>query len=402
MVWKRIKINNEKSKYEISESGDIINTETGKFVSKYMNKKHIKVTLYHGSPLKAHPMYVAVLLLEYFKNIKREPEQVLFYKDRNSYNLNLSNLCYLTKDEIMDLNVSEYFIYCEDGYYRLKNGNLEDERWTHLNKFEYGETPYMISDYGRIRNKYSGEFVWARKPNKGDPYPKTSLEYKTSSGKMNSKSARMHRLVALHFVYNDDPINKWQVHHKDDNKENYHYSNLQWVTPSKNTLYGFETGSNLCYGENSPTSKFTEKDARDVCELISKGLKNSDILKILDVSKDFVKHIRSGKIWTRISKEYDFKNAYKHFVSETDKKIIEDMWLMGKSIDEIQSSINYSFRNIYKIISKTNKPAPKITPDIMVKLYSEGNSISTISELSKVPKNKIEEIILDKCGIILY
>ena len=52
------------------------------------------------------------------------------------------------------------------------------------------------------------------------------------------RSCYCHVLCALAFVPNDDPEHKTQVNHKDENKLNNHFSNLEWVTPSENINYG--------------------------------------------------------------------------------------------------------------------------------------------------------------------
>lgn len=55
--------------------------------------------------------------------------------------------------------------------------------------------------------------------------------------KGNSKTIMVHRLVAMHYIDNDDPETKIHVHHKDNNRQNCHYSNLEWVTPKENINY---------------------------------------------------------------------------------------------------------------------------------------------------------------------
>lgn len=44
----------------------------------------------------------------------------------------------------------------------------------------------------------------------------------------------VHRLVAIIFVENPDPINKIEVNHLDYDTTNPHYLNLQWVTAQEN------------------------------------------------------------------------------------------------------------------------------------------------------------------------
>ena len=56
----------------------------------------------------------------------------------------------------------------------------------------------------------------------------------------NNKQFRTHILVAKAYVPNPD--NLPYVCHKDDNKQNCHYSNLEWGNASKNTKDAFDRG----------------------------------------------------------------------------------------------------------------------------------------------------------------
>lgn len=56
----------------------------------------------------------------------------------------------------------------------------------------------------------------------------------TKHGK--SRTTTVHRLVAAAYVPN--PYGKPCVNHKDENKTNNHYSNLEWTTVAENNSYG--------------------------------------------------------------------------------------------------------------------------------------------------------------------
>lgn len=52
----------------------------------------------------------------------------------------------------------------------------------------------------------------------------------------------IHRLIAEHFIPNEDPEVYTIVNHKDGNKQNYAIDNLEWVTPSENTQHAVRIG----------------------------------------------------------------------------------------------------------------------------------------------------------------
>lgn len=52
-----------------------------------------------------------------------------------------------------------------------------------------------------------------------------------------TKQVKIHRLVAIAFIPNNDKT-KTQVNHIDENKENNHVSNLEWVTHGENIQHG--------------------------------------------------------------------------------------------------------------------------------------------------------------------
>ena len=51
------------------------------------------------------------------------------------------------------------------------------------------------------------------------------------------KDVRVHRLVALAFVHNDDPDNKNEVDHINENKQDNRAANLRWCTTEENLSF---------------------------------------------------------------------------------------------------------------------------------------------------------------------
>jgi hypothetical protein len=50
----------------------------------------------------------------------------------------------------------------------------------------------------------------------------------------------VHRLVAIHFIENNDVEHKTFVNHRDGNKLNNDVNNLEWVSPRENNLHYYQ------------------------------------------------------------------------------------------------------------------------------------------------------------------
>ena len=98
----------------------------------------------------------------------------------------------------------------------------EEAVWLNLKvNNEYGIRnyfPYLI------RKKINGKII-KETINKTNGYIQVTL---------NGKTFQKHILVAKQFIYNDDPSNEIFVDHINHNKNDFHISNLRWVTPSEN------------------------------------------------------------------------------------------------------------------------------------------------------------------------
>ncbi len=104
--------------------------------------------------------------------------------------------------------------------------DLQGEVWKPIKGYD---NKYYISCFGRVKSyKYKASHLLTSSLNsKG--YPRVPL-YK--NGKR--KYYLIHRLVAIAFVPNDDPINKTTVDHKNRIKTDATYTNLQWLSLSDN------------------------------------------------------------------------------------------------------------------------------------------------------------------------
>lgn len=88
-----------------------------------------------------------------------------------------------------------------------------------------------------------------------------SLDIK-SPDKGKYRNIMLHRLVALAWVKNTDPFNKYIINHIDGNKINRNSRNLEWVTVSENNNHAFRTGlrsdNKPCKIRDAATNEVTE------------------------------------------------------------------------------------------------------------------------------------------------
>ena len=116
--------------------------------------------------------------------------------------------------------------------------SIEGEIWKEIIGYE---GLYQISNLGRAkalaREYYSGKTKSSKKFTKERIMPLGSHVYHgvylCKTGIV--KRVEIHRLVAIYFIPN--PMNKPCVNHKDGNKYNNHFNNLEWVTHKENSTH---------------------------------------------------------------------------------------------------------------------------------------------------------------------
>lgn len=156
------------------------------------------------------------------------------------------------------------------------------------------EGRFKISNHGNvlsINGKYKGERLLEPHIAK-DGYKRVNLR---SCGKLQRE--RVHRIVAKHFIQQQDKSQTW-INHIDGNKLNNRVDNLEWVTPARNCAHAVETGLHDLKGEKHPQVKLTEKDVELIVELRNQGLPHQLIAdKIGKISRRQISDILAGKCW---------------------------------------------------------------------------------------------------------
>ena len=214
------------------------------------------------------------------------------------------------------------------------------------------KTNYFINKNGKIINK-EGKIK------------KTSIDkhgYERVNICINGKSKLklVHRLVAKNFVYNDNPSKKIIVNHKDGNKLNNNYKNLEWCT--------YKYNSNHALKNKLLSTKLSEKEVIKICELLQEGYSTKEIYKKMNFSdKNNIKNInriRNGETWKYISNRYNFENIKKGNNVFSEKEVIKICELLqeGYNINEIivKLNINSNYKNLIRDI-RSRKTYKKIS-----------------------------------------
>ena len=123
---------------------------------------------------------------------------------------------------------------------------------------------YQISSEGNVRNTKTQQILKGDTNNLG--YRRVTLYTPIR------KRFFIHRLVALHFCegYSEELV----VNHKDGNKQNNNYLNLEWVTRSENDLHAY----NMNLRQPHPCN-FKHR-------IISYNLKTNEVIKIYENTQE--------------------------------------------------------------------------------------------------------------------
>ena len=114
---------------------------------------------------------------------------------------------------------------------------------------------------------------------------------------------KVHTIVAELFVPKPLTEEKLEVNHKDFDRMNCLYTNLEWVTHLENIRYSVNSGrhyTNGFKGKNNPKSKLSENDVKEIRYNLSKKYTNIELAKMFGVCVTTISNIVNMKTWTQI------------------------------------------------------------------------------------------------------
>lgn len=150
------------------------------------------------------------------------------------------------------------------------------------------KTDYIISENGD---------VFSLKTNRIKSYFVDKDGYKRIELSVNGKRIKkyIHRMVAETFI----PIRIEgydTVNHIDGDKQNNHYTNLEWCTPKYNTQHAIKSGLRNNNGERNGRSKYSDELIDKVRKQFKLGKSVKELSKLFNIDKIYLYQILNNKV----------------------------------------------------------------------------------------------------------
>lgn len=162
---------------------------------------------------------------------------------------------------------------------------------------------YFIDRNGKLYDEYGNKELKSTPDSNRKGYVRNSLLLKDKT----HKTIARHRLVMICYEYREDYA-QMQVNHKDGNKSNNCYDNLEWCTNRENRIHACK--NNLCArlkGEENPAHKLTEKEVLIIIDLLlEKKMSYSQIAKEMGCSKSTISAIKNKRNWRYLTENINF------------------------------------------------------------------------------------------------
>lgn len=210
-----------------------------------------------------------------------------------------------------------------------------DEDFNEIFKPIIGHEMYSVTNKGRVYNEKRGKFL---KPSvNSSNYKKVVL---------NGKNSYVHRLVAEAFCDNHD--NLCEVNHKDGNKWNNNYTNLEWVTKSENAQHAFDMGLRTIsgytrYKVSKSAHRFTDYEIEEIRKMYYDGMTKQEIADKIGCYSSTICDILNGHTYREIEMTpYDTAKLLIDNLNDLREKYLEtkskDVW--WQMIQLLPSSYN--------------------------------------------------------------
>lgn len=270
---------------------------------------------------------------------------------------------------------------------------MENEIWVNIVLPINLNGKYQISSHGRLKRvaHYTKQGVW--KPDLIRKIP-ACTRYLKFSTKYNGKSHSLsiHRLVC--YAFHENPENKPQVNHKDNNKHNNHKDNLEWCTQPENIQHAQSIGV-MPYAKPKPPKKKPgrAKGFKGVCKKVI-NIKTKEVFESVEILSPIIglsiKNIRrqiSGERYCHIPYRYLGKEDKVKIPPIVPEKVTPKIMFAKMRGNEVLEYVDYNqIDNLIlkqKITSFTNGRCNSVNGFIYKKVSEDGSLIEPIPFISK-------------------
>lgn len=146
--------------------------------------------------------------------------------------------------------------------------------------------------------------------------------------------ACIHYAIMDCWVVNPNPELYVEVNHKNGNKLDYSYDNLEWSTKSQNQRHALETGLRKVGGDLY-NGTLSETLVHILCQELQDGCLPNDLAKKHDVSPHVVRKLRDGSTYFHIRSLYPIDHKFKNDFSESTVRWVCDRIVDGYADNKI-------------------------------------------------------------------
>ena len=232
---------------------------------------------------------------------------------------------------------------------------------------------FWVSNYGRVYNANNGYLVMPTENSAGYLiYSLNRTNEATSAGKTPNITIAAQILVCTCFN-GPRPSPNHQANHKDFNRKNNYYKNLEWLTPQENLNYSQNAG-HYWTGNVYISATRNESDIRKICELMQSGITDPQTLSRMVYGCDVTpalyslyQDIRSGG-WYMVTKDYDIPSIeHRNFTND------EYIHAMCKYMQDFPESAYTA--NLNEVLSYSNLSVQNTDPKFRNRLSSALNQL---------------------------